>query len=59
MNWTRSADDFEAQAPDDDIMFAVDEDENGDELAVIADVTRDDAWVSMPLSESRTISQCR
>ncbi len=40
-------------------MFAVDEDENGDELAVIADVTRDDAWVSMPLSESRTISQCR
>ncbi|WP_449404100.1 DUF7556 family protein [Haladaptatus cibarius] len=59
MNWTRSADDFEAQVPDDEVMFALDEDENGDELAVIADVTRDEAWISMPASESQVISQWR
>ncbi len=40
-------------------MFAVDEDDNGTDVAVIADVTRDDAWISMPLSESQTVSQCR
>ncbi|SIR19785.1 hypothetical protein SAMN05421858_1790 [Haladaptatus litoreus] len=40
-------------------MFAIDEDENGDELAVIADVTRDEAWISMPASESQVISQWR
>ncbi len=40
-------------------MFAVDEDENGGKLAVIADVTRDGAWISMPLSAARTLSQHR
>jgi hypothetical protein len=58
LNWTRAIDDPEAQLTD-DVMFAVDEDDDGDELAVIADVTRDDAWISMPLSESRTLSQHR
>ncbi|WP_458188963.1 DUF7556 family protein [Haladaptatus sp. NG-WS-4] len=50
--------DGEAQVPD-DVMFAVDEDENGGKLAVIADVTRDGAWISMPLSAARTLSQHR
>ncbi|WP_227355722.1 DUF7556 family protein [Haladaptatus salinisoli] len=58
LNWTRAIDDTEAQLAD-DVMFAVDEDDNGDELAVIADVTRDDAWISMPLSAARTLSQHR
>jgi hypothetical protein len=50
---------LDEQTPDGDVMFAVDEDEDGDELAIIADITRDEAWISMPLAASQTLSQCR
>jgi hypothetical protein len=50
---------LDEQTPDGDVMFAVDEDEDGDELAIIADITRDEAWISMPLAGAQTLSQCR
>ncbi|WP_440006660.1 DUF7556 family protein [Halomicrococcus sp. SG-WS-1] len=59
MNWTRTTDDGEVQDSEDDVMFAVDTDECGGRFAVIADVTRDDAWITMPLSETQSLSQSR
>jgi hypothetical protein len=40
-------------------MFAVDTDEDGGRLAVIADVTTDDAWISMSVSAARSLSKYR
>lgn len=40
-------------------MFAVDTDERGGRVAVIADVSRDDAWITMSLSAAQSLSQCR
>lgn len=40
-------------------MFAVDEDDDGERVAIIADVTRDEAWISAPLARVHTLSQRR
>ncbi|WP_433624720.1 DUF7556 family protein [Halomicrococcus sp. NG-SE-24] len=59
MNWTRTTDDGDVQDSEDDVMFAVDTDERGGRVAVIADVSRDDAWITMSLSATQPLSQCR
>ncbi len=40
-------------------MFAVDEDDDGGKLAIIADITQDDAWISVPLGVAQPLSQRR
>jgi len=40
-------------------MFALDTDEDGVQRAVIADVSKDDAWISMSVSAARPLSKCR
>ena len=57
LHWTRSTDDGDEQRSD--VMFAVDEDGDGESFAIIADVTTDDAWISVPTADARTLSQHR
>ncbi|MGA9401484.1 DUF7556 family protein [Haladaptatus sp.] len=59
LNWTCSTDDSDALAPDGEVMFAVDEDDDGGKLAIIADITQDDAWISVPLGVAQPLSQRR
>jgi len=42
----------------DDVMASVDDD-GAVERFVIADISRDDAWVMLPLSEAATLSDWR
>lgn len=56
---TTSPTDSVGRPDDGEIMFAVDEDAANGPMAVIADVTTDDAWLSAPLDDSNTLSQWR
>lgn len=39
-----------------DVMASVDDDDGGVERFVIADISRDDAWLSLPLAEAATLA---
>jgi hypothetical protein len=51
---------FEASLDDgDDVMASVDEEGHGEARLVIADITRDEAWVSMPQGATTPLAAMR
>lgn len=44
-----------------EIVFSIDEDgdESGAERAIIADITRDDAWIAAPAADAPRLSEWR
>lgn len=48
-----------APEPGDDVMASVDEKGYGEARLVIADITRDEAWVSMPTDTATPLAAMR
>jgi len=48
-----------APAPGDDVMASVDEQGRGEARLVIADITRDEAWVSIPTDTATPLATMR
>lgn len=60
MKWNQLTDDIDGEELtaicSDDVLFAVDEQT---EEAIIADISTDDAWISAPTADARTLTQWR
>lgn len=56
MKWNALTD-ADEELPEHEVVFAVDEGPSGREHAVIADISTDEAWISAPTSDARTLSQ--
>ncbi|WP_192498468.1 DUF7556 family protein [Halorussus halophilus] len=58
MSWTIPTDDLDESFEDGEVMLAIDDSQDG-QTTVIADVSNEEAWMSMPYDESHTLSQWR
>ena len=58
MSWTIPTDDLDESYEDGEVMLAVDDSQN-EQTTVIADISNEEAWLSMPYDESHTLSQWR
>lgn len=61
MKWKTLADvDEEVEnAVEDEVIFAVDEESDGSKQAIVADISREEAWIAAPVGDARTLSQWR
>ena len=61
MKWKilAEADEKVANAVEDEVIFAVDEESDGSKQAIVADISRDGAWIAAPVEDARTLTQWR
>ena len=61
MKWKILADAEEQveDAAENEVIFAVDEESDGTKQAIVADISKDEAWIAAPVEEARTLSQWR
>ena len=61
MKWKilAEADEEVANAAEDEVVFAVEEEPDGSKQAIVADISRDEAWIAAPVEDARTLTQWR
>lgn len=59
LSWTIPTEDLDESFEEGEVMFAVDDDEDGERTTIIADISNDEAYLTMPYDESHTLSQWR